>query len=64
MNNASEHKLIKMKEVKRITTLSRSTIHRLESQGSFPKRYELSSRVSAWDYNEVLEWIEKTKKNT
>jgi len=57
-----EHRFLRIGEVKRLTTLSKSTIRRLELQNKFPKRYKLAEKVAAWDYNEILEWMESKKK--
>jgi prophage regulatory protein len=39
------------------TGLSRSTIWRLERQGSFPRHRRISRNVVAWVEDEVAEWM-------
>ena len=56
------NRFLRIKEVKHITTLSVATIRRLELQGKFPKRYKLAEKVVAWDYDEIIEWMESKKK--
>ena len=50
-------KILKLSEVKLITSLSGSTIYRLVSQGDFPKQIKLSTRSSGWLDYEVEQWI-------
>lgn len=49
---------IKLKELIKLTGLSRSHIYSLAQQGKFPKPVKLSERSSAWVESEVQEWIE------
>ena len=51
-------KIIKLTEVKKLTTLSSATIYRLISNGQFPRQIKLSERSSGWVLTEVLEWID------
>ena len=50
-------KLIKLHEVKRITSLSRSTIYQAIIDGRFPKPFKTGARGVAWLEQEVLDWI-------
>ena len=50
-------RLIKLKEVKRITSLSRSTIYQAIMDGRFPKPLKTGSRGVAWLEQEVFDWI-------
>jgi len=56
-------KLIRIKTVIEITTLSVPTIYRLMAKGQFPKQIKLSERSSAWFTDEIYTWLE-IKKNT
>lgn len=49
--------LIKLKEVLRITSLSRSNLYALIQKNKFPKPLKLSERSSAWLKFEVDDWI-------
>jgi len=44
--------------VKELIGLSRSTIDRLEREGKFPKRRQISSNAVAWVFGEIEDWIE------
>ena len=50
--------LLRVSEVSRLTTLSRTTIWRLERAGTFPSRRKLSANAVAWLLEEVERWIE------
>ncbi len=51
--------IIKINDVKRMTTFSESTIYRLAAEDKFPKPIKLSERSSGWLENEVLEYLNK-----
>ncbi|WP_219599017.1 helix-turn-helix transcriptional regulator, partial [Aeromonas salmonicida] len=51
-------KLIKLKEVTEMTTLSKATIYRLMSKGEFPGVVRLGPRAVAWMQSEVIKWID------
>lgn len=48
---------IRLREVERITGLSKSSIYRLEALGIFPKRVKLSERASAWKASEISRFL-------
>lgn len=48
---------IRLREVERLTGLSKSSIYRLEALSDFPKRVKLSARASAWKASEVTKWL-------
>lgn len=52
-------RLIRLPEVTKITSLSTAQIYRLMHEGSFPRQYRLSHRVSAWKESEVAAWIDR-----
>jgi len=56
-------KIIKLPEVKAITTFSRSTIYRLIDMGEFPKQIKLAERSSGWIKQEVEDYIENKINN-
>jgi len=49
--------LVRFTEVSQMTGLSRSTIWRLEHQGDFPKRLQISPRSIGWKRSEIEGWI-------
>lgn len=51
-------KLIKLKDVIEMTTLSKATIYRLMSKGAFPSAVPLGARAVAWKLSDVIEWID------
>jgi len=50
-------KIICVKEVQKLTNLSRTTIWRLERTGKFPNRVALTASRIGWRYNDIQEWI-------
>jgi prophage regulatory protein len=50
--------LLRLREVRAATGLSRSSIYSLEAQGKFPKRVSIGARAVAWKSDEIAEWIE------
>jgi prophage regulatory protein len=51
-------RLVRIPEVLARTGLSRSTLYRLEADGTFPRRVKLGQRSVAFREAELLEWIE------
>ena len=49
--------LIKLPEVRRITTLSRSEIYRRIAAGTFPKQIKLGAKSVAWLESDISQWI-------
>ncbi|MGD9107590.1 MAG: AlpA family phage regulatory protein [Gammaproteobacteria bacterium] len=52
------NQLLRFPEVRKITGLSRSTIFRLERNGKFPKRKQISTQAVGWLLEEINKWIE------
>lgn len=50
-------RLIRLPEVTRLTSLSRSGVNRAEASGEFPKRRRVGLRAVAWSEAEVMAWI-------
>ena len=59
MERSMSMRIIKLQDVKKITTFSISTIYRLASQGKFPKPIKLAERSSGWVEQEVIDYIEE-----
>ncbi len=57
-NCISTDHIIRPKDLKAITGLSRTTVWRLEQEGDFPQRRIISPGAVGWLYSEVLEWME------
>ncbi len=52
-------KLIRLKEVKEMTTLSQATIYRLVAKGSFPKQVVIGDRAAVWIEDEVVDFLNR-----
>lgn len=50
-------RLIRLKEVMSICGLSRATIYKYMSEGTFPKNVSLGGRATAWSLAEVEFWV-------
>jgi prophage regulatory protein len=55
------HKILKLKEIKSITSLSTATIYRLMKRGKFPKQIKLSERAAGWLEHDINEYINLCK---
>lgn len=53
----SIRKIIRRPAVIAITSLSTSTIDRLESRGNFPKRIILAKNSIGWYEDELIDWV-------
>ena len=47
----------RLKDVIRVTTLSRSTIYRYMYEGLFPKQIEIAPRIVVWLESDVQKWM-------
>jgi prophage regulatory protein len=56
---AAPDRLLRVKEVEKVAGLHRSSIWRLERQGDFPKRVQLTKKTVAWRASDVAAWIER-----
>lgn len=51
-------RLLKIREVVTVTSLSRATIYRTIRRGEFPDRIKLSPRRVGWPEAEIAAWIQ------
>ena len=51
-------KLIKIADVKDMTTLGKTKIYRLISEGNFPRPVSLGPTTVAWSEAEIEDWIQ------
>ena len=58
ITRTSLNKVIKLNEVKYLTTLSTASIYRQIKDKSFPRQIKLGERSSAWFYEEIIQWLE------
>ena len=50
-------RLIRMRELVGIVSMSRANIYRMVKEGKFPKWIKLAERTSAWRLSEIEAWI-------
>jgi prophage regulatory protein len=53
-----QERIMRYPHLKATTGLSRSTIWRLERDGNFPKRIQLSKNAVGWKQSEVSQWLQ------
>ena len=58
MERSMSMKILKLNDVKKLTTFSVSTIYRLASEGRFPKPIKLADRSSGWVEQEILDYLD------
>jgi prophage regulatory protein len=51
-------KFLRIRQVMQMTGLSRMTIYRLEKDGKFPKRRQLSKNSVAWLESDIAAWAD------
>lgn len=56
-NTHEADRLIRIDEVKQLTSLSKSSINAWVAAGKFPKPANLSLTIRVWRYRDVLDWI-------
>ena len=50
-------RILKLKEVINLTSLSRSSIYKYINEGRFPKSVSLGDRAVGWVESEIEDWI-------
>jgi prophage regulatory protein len=55
------NRIIREKECRDITGLSRTTRWRMEQDGDFPKRTQISKRLIGWDQGDIEAWLQSRK---
>ncbi len=50
-------KLLRLRDVIKMTSLSRTTIYNNMAKGKFPKNIHLGPKISVWIEREIQEWI-------
>lgn len=55
----TEQSLVSKKRVMELTSLSDTTIWRMEKKGDFPKRRQISRNRVAWLFSDIKQWLEK-----
>lgn len=57
-------RLLKRKEVERLTGLSRSSIYRAMQEGTFPHSIKIGGRSVAWSSEDIEQWIHERLKQS
>jgi len=55
--NIYSHKFIKIKQVAEMTSLSESSIYRLQKQAKFPKSVKIAENTTRWIHREIEEYL-------
>ena len=58
-NSHDTDRLIRIDEVKQLTSLSKSSINAWVASGKFPKPANLSLTIKVWRYRDVADWIDE-----
>ena len=53
----TEQQFIRLGEVIQITSLSKTSIYRLISEGTFPKQIQIGKRAVVWVRSDINAWI-------
>jgi len=61
VSSSEDDRILRMKEVRKLTGVSRSTIWRLEKSGQFPRRVALGLSSIGWLKSDVLDWLNQRK---
>ena len=57
-----QQEFIRLNAVQEITSLSKSTIYRLISEGEFPKQIQIGKRAVVWVRSDINDWINQKLK--
>ena len=57
-----QQQFIRLNVIKEITSLSKSTIYRLISEGDFPKQVQIGKRAVVWVRSDINAWINQKLK--
>ena len=53
----------RLKDVIRVTSLSRSTIYRYMDEGLFPKQIEIAPKIVVWIESDIQKWMSEKIQN-
>ena len=59
MEQNTPPRILRLRDVKKATGLSRSTIYSYVEKGGFPSKINIGPRSVGWLEHEVLDWIRK-----
>jgi len=52
-----DDQILRKPKIRDRTSLSSSQIDRMEHEGDFPRRRQITQRIVGWSANEIQEWI-------
>lgn len=55
---------LRREELRELVPLSDTTIYEMERKGEFPRRFYLTARCVAWDFDEVQQWLHQRRTAT
>ena len=55
----NKKKVVKLAQVKELTTFGSATIYRLMKKGEFPKQIKLTEKSSGWLLEEIYDWLDE-----
>lgn len=58
-----EDTIFRLKQVKEITGLGRSSIYNFIRLGTFPKQRKLSERAVGWNSGDIFRWVTERETN-
>ena len=61
--NTNETKLVRVRDVLKLTGISRTSLWRLIKSGDFPAPFKLGPRMNCWYDQEVRDWINSRREN-
>ncbi len=53
--------ILRWPQVAKLTNLSRTTIWRMEKEGTFPKRVKIGPHSVGWKSSDIQEWLKTLK---
>lgn len=56
--NLTLPQFLRINDVSRITTLSKSYIYALQAGGKFPRSFQIAPKVSVWTEASIREWMQ------
>ncbi len=57
MKQDFSYKLLRLRDVIKMASLTRTTIYNYMAEGKFPKNIHLGPKISVWIEREIQEWI-------
>jgi prophage regulatory protein len=55
---------LRIGDVSRLTTLSKSYIYALQAEGRFPRSFQIAPKVSVWTEASINEWMQQQIQQT